>query len=145
MLFSIGLKLTNQFDSTEEEKLDRKKERNTWQESGATIWIVGNSVLMDGVAACLEERMVPNLVRWDTLPSDLAANLQRSHPGLIIFELDTPGSHLLLDLLSEHLGVHLLGIDQNCNRLIVISSFSRKTRTMTELYQIVSELVGGSK
>ncbi len=115
------------------------------QPSNSNIWIIGNTVLMDGVANCLEERQVKNLVRWDTLNTELDANLQTSQPGLIIFELDTPGSYMLLDLLKEQPGIQLLGIDRNSNQVIVLNSSRRKTRTMTDLYQIVKEVVYSGK
>jgi len=113
------------------------------RESSPVIWIIGNSVLMDGIAACLEDRKISNLIRWETLDADLDLNLHGSQPDLILFELDTPGSYMLLDLLREQPGIHLVGIDQNCHQVIVLNSFIRKTRTMTDLYQIVDEISDG--
>lgn len=123
--------------------MEHMEERTKSQESNPVIWIIGNSVLMDGVAACLEDRRVPNLVRWDAVDVYLDANLQASQPSLIIFELDTPGSYMLLDLLREQPGIYLLGINQNCNQVIVLNSYKKKTRTMTDLYQIVKDISGG--
>lgn len=109
------------------------------------IWIIGNNMLMDGIAACLEERQIPNLIRWNSLHIDLQENLQACKPTLIIFELDTPGSYILLDLLREHPGINLLGVDRDCNQVILLNSSMRKTRTMSDLFQIVREtLAGGS-
>jgi hypothetical protein len=102
-------------------------------------------MLMDGVAACLQERQIPNLIRWDSLNIDLEANLRACKPTLIIFELDTPGSFILLDLLREHPGINLLGVDRGCDQVILLNSSMRKTRTMSDLHQIVKEtLAGGS-
>jgi hypothetical protein len=109
------------------------------QEASSSIWIIGNSVLMDGVEACLKELRLKNLVRWNTINTDLDAYLKRRRPNVIIFELDTPGSYILLDLLKEQPGIHLLGIDLGCNQVLVMNSFQRHTRTMTDLYQIVTE------
>ncbi len=113
------------------------------RESCPVIWIIGNSVLMDGIAACLDDRRIPNLIRWEALDADLDINLHASQPNLILFELDTPGSYMLLDLLREQPGIHLLGIDQNCHQVLVLNSFIRKTRTMTDLHQIVDEISDG--
>ena len=112
------------------------------QVSRPIIWIIGNTVLMDGVAACLEERQITNLVHWDVLNADLDANLQASKPDLIIFELETPSTNMLLDLLKEQPGIQLLGLNQNCSQVIVLNSFQRTTRTMTDLYQVVQEVAG---
>jgi len=113
------------------------------QESRPVIWIIGNNVLMDGVTGCLEERLVADLVRWDDLKFDLDTNLNASNPNLIIFELDHPGSYMLLHLLRERPGIQLLGINQNCNQVIVLNSLTRKNSKMTDLYQIVEKLLSG--
>lgn len=113
------------------------------QDSSPIIWIIGNTVLMDGIAAGLEERQISNLRRWDAVNAELSADLNVFQPDLLIFELDTPGSYKLLDLLKEQPGINLLGIDRNCSQVIVLNSFQRKTRTMTELYEIVQEAAGG--
>jgi hypothetical protein len=117
-----------------------------WKKSRGSkrdIWIIGNSVLMDGVAACLEDRQITNLVRCDACKSILTARLHANKPILIIFEVNAPGSSLLLDLLWELPGLHLLGIDQDCDQVIVLNSIMHRTRTMTDLYQIVEEISGG--
>ncbi len=115
------------------------------QESNPVIWIIGDNVLMDGVEACLQERQVTNLVRWDAVNPNLDVSKYASKPALVIFELDTPGSFILLDLLKDQPGVHLLGINQNCNQVIVLNSFTRKTQTMTDLYYIVEDVLGYGK
>lgn len=112
------------------------------QESKPFIWVIGDSVLMDGVANCLEDRMVPNLIRWKSLNIEMNANLRANQPSLIIFELDTPGSYILHDLLREQPGIHLIGLNQNCNQVLVLNSFKRNTRSLNDLYQIVQEISG---
>ena len=81
--------------------------------SMGTIWIIGNSVLMDGVTACLEDRMVTNLVRFDSMNVDPVKRLRSGQPVLIIFELDASNSNHLIDLLRQRSDIHLLGIDQD--------------------------------
>lgn len=126
-----------------EEALEHKLTRMKVRESRPIIWIIGNNVLMDGVVACLEERQITNLVRWEISETQLETDLPASQPILIIFPLDTPGSSFLFDLLKDQPGLHLLGIDQNCDQVIVLNSFMRETRTMTDLYQIIEEISGG--
>lgn len=123
--------------------MENKVKRMKVRESRPTIWIVGNNVMMDGVVACLEERQITNLVRWEISETQLEADLPVSQPILVIFPLDTPGSPLLFDLLRKQPGLYLLGIDQNCNQVIVLNSAMRETRTMTDLYQIIEEISGG--
>ena len=122
--------------------MDHTKASIKSQASKPFIWVIGDSVLMDGVANCLEDRMVPNLIRWKSLNMDMNANLRASRPSLIIFEMDTPGSYILHDLLREQPGIHLIGLNQNCNQVIVLNSFKRNTRSLNDLYLIVQEVSG---
>jgi hypothetical protein len=120
----------------------RPREETTCSlETRPVIWIIGNNVLMDGVTGCLQDGLAADLVRWEDLKFDVDRNLPESNPSLIIFELDHPGLHTLLHLLREQPGIHLLGINQNCNQVIVLNSFTRKTSKMTDLYQIVEKLL----
>jgi hypothetical protein len=112
-------------------------------DSVGSIWIIGKNVLMDGVTACLEDQKVPDLVRFDDINVNSVKKLRMEQPILIIFELDTSNSHYLIDLLRQRPDIHLLGIDQDCNQLIVFNSFTRKALTISSLYQIVKEISGG--
>ena len=110
------------------------------QDANPDVWIIGHTVLMDGIEASLRELTLTDLTRWDTIDGDLAKQLKTHHPDLIIFQLDTPGSNILLDLLKEKPGIHLLGIDPECNQVLVINSIQKQTQTMSDLYQIVSDV-----
>jgi hypothetical protein len=112
-------------------------------DSMGSIWIIGNSVLMDGVTACLEDQKVPDLLRFDAINVNSVKKLRTEQPILIIFELDTSNSSYLIDLLRQRSDIHLLGIDQDCNQLIVFNSSTRKALTISSLYQIVKEISGG--
>lgn len=112
-------------------------------DSMGSIWVIGNSVLMDGVTACLQERMITNLVRFDYMNVDSVKQLRADRPILIIFELDSTSSKYLIDLLRQRSDIHLLGIDQDCNQLIVFNSLTRTALTISSLYQIVKEISGG--
>lgn len=107
------------------------------------VWIIGNTVLMDGVEACLRELKLDNLVRRSTIGADFDHDLKASHSTLIIFERNTPGSYELLQLLKENPGIHLLGIDLECNQVLVMNSYQIQTRTMGDLHQIVQDITGG--
>lgn len=108
----------------------------------ALVWIIGDSLLMDGIAASFEEQLLEKPVRMAMVEPNMNDRLHSSKPNLIIFELDTPGAYLLLETLREHPGIQLLGIDQNCARVILLNSMQRPTRTMKELIDIVQEAAG---
>lgn len=104
------------------------------------VWVVGRSILMDGIATYLGESEFSSLVQWETINDDFLQNIEMNMPIVIIFELDDPGASIFLDLLRDRPGVHLLGIDQYCDKVIVLNSIQRKTRTMADLFQIIHEI-----
>jgi hypothetical protein len=107
------------------------------------IWIIGNTVLMDGVEACLRELKMDNLVRLNAIGVDFEKNLTNSHPNLIIFVRGTPGANNLLNILAENPGTHLLAIDLECNQVLVMNCFQIQTRSMSDLHTIIQEVAGG--
>ena len=40
------------------------------EDSNPVVWIIGNTVLMDGVEACLRELKMDNLVRWNLISAE---------------------------------------------------------------------------
>jgi hypothetical protein len=107
------------------------------------VWIIGNTVLMDGVEACLRELRMDNLVRLNAIDVDFEKNLTNSHPNLIIFVRGAPGANNLLTILAENPGTHLLAIDLECNQVLVMNCFQIQTRSMSDLHRIVQEVAGG--
>lgn len=106
------------------------------------IWILGNTVLMEGIEGCLRDLDFDDLTRWKTINADFDENLKAHRPDLIIFERDRPDYFRLLRLLEDKPGIHLLGIDLECNQALVINSFYFPTRTMSDLLQFVQEIAG---
>ena len=109
--------------------------------SGKTlVWVIGTSLLMDGIASSLQGRKRKISLRKESIDPKLSARIQAKKPTLIIFEMVAPDSYLLLDLLRENPGIQLLGIDQTCSQVIILNSYQKQTHSMTELYQIVQEI-----
>ena len=113
------------------------------KDSNPVVWIIGNTVLMDGVEACLREFKMDNLIHRVAISAEFEKNLKAYHPKLIIFERDTPDMINLLNILAENPGTHLLGIDLECNQLLVMNSFQIQTRSMSDLHRIVQDVAGG--
>lgn len=113
------------------------------EDSNPVVWIIGNTVLMDGVEAYLRGLKMDNLVRWNAINADFEKNLKAFHPKLIIFERDIPGAHNLLNVLAENPGTHLLGIDLECNQVLIMNSFQIQIRSMSDLHRIVQDVAGG--
>ena len=101
------------------------------------IVLLGDSVLIDGVAAGLAGRQVPEMVRIATFNGDIAERLKALEPDLIVFELDAPRSSSIFSLLRQQPGIMLLGLDLDYNQVIVLNSHQHITSTMNDLYQLV--------
>ena len=100
------------------------------------VLLAGDSVLIDGVAHCLRERQTMDVVRVDPAVADIKTCVMAISPDVIIFEMDTPQSQSILDLLPERSGTLLLGIDLTCNRVMVLNSRECVTRSMLDLYRV---------
>ena len=106
------------------------------------VVLLGDSLLMDGVAVGLGGRRILGVVRMNTSVADIGERLRSLNPDVIVFELDTPRSPAILALLREQPGTLLLGLDQTCSQVIVLNSQQHTTRTMKELCQLVQTEVG---
>lgn len=109
----------------------------------STVWIIVDSLLMEGVATFLVRQDYPGLDYPQDLNRDFVACRDVSDPKLIIFERSSPDSYRFLDMLRERPELHLLAIDGTCDQVIVLKSEKKDTRTMDELLQIINEITRG--
>lgn len=105
------------------------------------VILLGDSMLMEGVAVSLACNEALRTQRLDPAAADLHARLGSIAPDLIAFELGTEWSHAILSLLQEQPGSLLLGLDLNCSRVIVMNSHQHLTKSMQELYQLFQDEV----
>ncbi len=105
------------------------------------IALLGDSVLMDGVAVSLGDRQTLGIVRLDLSKNDIHESLRTLRPDLIVFELDSPLSQSILSLLREQTGIPLLGLDLTCNRVVVLNSRHHVPQSMSDLCQVVQDEV----
>lgn len=101
------------------------------------VVLLGESLLMDGVAASLAGKEMLGTVRMNSHVKDIREHLETLQPDLVIFELDEPESPFLFSLLREQPGILLIGLDLACSRAIVLNSRQQMTRTMSELCLMV--------
>jgi hypothetical protein len=106
------------------------------------ILLLGDSLLIDGIAISLAGREMPGTIRRDSGVIDSKECLGTLQPDLVIFEMGAPQSPAILSLLSEQPGVQLIGLDPACSKVIVMSSHQRPTPTMNALYQVVQAEAG---
>jgi hypothetical protein len=116
---------------------------NDIKDPNPVVWIIGNTVLMDGVEACLRELKMENLVRWNAIGADFEKDMKEFHPKMIIFDRDTHGVNNLLKMLQESPGTYLIDIDLECNQVLIMNSFQIQTRSMSDLHRIVKDIASG--
>lgn len=106
------------------------------------VVLLGDSLLVDSVAAGLGAREALDVIRMDAIAAETGEGLSSLKPDLIIFELDTPWSPAILSILRERPGTQLLGLDLTCSQVIMLNSHQYPTRNMKELCQLVQTQVG---
>lgn len=110
-------------------------------EKKSVVVFLGDSLLMDGIAASLAKDEAFKSIRWDPAGAKLDAFLQSTMPDLIFFELDSSWSSAIFALLSKRPGLMLLGLDLNCSRVIVMNSHQRYTKSIAELSKFLQDEV----
>jgi hypothetical protein len=105
------------------------------------VVLLGESLLMDGLAVSLAGRPTLGMIRIDTDIVDDRKCLEFLKPDLILFELDHPWAPDILSLLSEQPGIWLIGLHLSSSRAIVLNSHQHMTQTMNDLYQVVQAKV----
>ncbi|HET6445238.1 MAG TPA: hypothetical protein VFI27_11730 [candidate division Zixibacteria bacterium] len=110
-------------------------------EKQTIVALLGNSMMMDGIAVSLAENEEVISLRLDPSTMNLQERLLRIKPDLILYELDSDWAHTILSLLSEQPGTLLLALDADCSRVIIMNSRQRLTKSMEELYQLFQDEV----
>jgi hypothetical protein len=105
------------------------------------VVLLGDSLLMDGIAVSLAGRKMPGTIRRDS-GVDIKECLKTLQPDLVIFEMGASQLPALLALLSEQPGIQLIGLDPACSRVIVLNSQQHVIPTMNELCQVVQAKAG---
>jgi hypothetical protein len=106
------------------------------------IVLLGDSLLMDGVAMSLADGRRLGVVQMDASITDIGERLRSLKPELILFELDSPGTPAVFSLLREEPDTLLLGLDRDSSHVIVLNGSRHPTRSMQELGQLVQLQVG---
>ena len=113
------------------------------ESTSSVVLIIGNTVLMDGVEACLRELHMDSLVHWTSPSTDFEKDLNTCHPKLIIFERDAPSANVLLNLLKENPGTYLLGVDCQYQDVLIMNSFQIQINSLSDLQRIVQNITDG--
>jgi hypothetical protein len=106
------------------------------------VVLLGDSVLIDGVAVSLGGSQVMGVARISTLTSNIDECLESLKPDVVVFELDSPYSSLVFSLLREQPELRLVGLDLACSQVIVLNSHQHTMGAMSELAHIVGVHAG---
>ena len=101
------------------------------------VVLVGDSMLVEAVAASLASWRTLAVIRLECDAVDIEECLRSLGPDVIIFELDSPPSPIVLSLLTKWSQILLIGLDLDSSRVIVLDSHPQVARTMNELYLVV--------
>ena len=111
------------------------------EERRPLVVLLGDSLLMDGVAVSLADWQLWRMIRLDIDALDIGECIGECmaslDPELIVFELDSPWSSSILSLIKDQPGTLLIGLDLPCSRAIVLHSHQHLTQTMADLCQVV--------
>jgi chemotaxis response regulator CheB len=106
------------------------------------VLILGDSLLMEGIAASLTGCPQLSLICIDYSEFEIWQKADSLNPDVILFEMETPHSPFILSLLEERPGILLLGLDLSSSRVIVLNSRQHYSETMHDLWQIVEAEIG---
>ena len=106
------------------------------------VVLLGNSLLMDGVAVSLTTRQLLGMVRMDVGADDIRQRIRSLEPDLVVFELDKPGTEKIISLIKDQPDLLLIGLDIDCSQAIVLNSRQQPTPSMNDLRRVVQEAIG---
>jgi hypothetical protein len=111
-------------------------------ETRSLVVLLGDSILMDGIAISLAGNQLLDMTRLDAHAIDVRQRLHSLKPDLVIFELDVSRLPCIPSLLLEQPGILLIGLDLACSRAIVLNSHQHPTSTLNELCRVVQAEAG---
>ena len=101
------------------------------------VVLLGDSILIDGIAASLGDKEVEGMIHLDAPSVDVQERLEVLKPQVVVFELDSPYASPVLTFLREHPRITLVGLDLTCSRAIILNSQQHFTPTIDNLCQMV--------
>jgi hypothetical protein len=109
-----------------------------------TIWVIGESVLSDGIAASLQALQPGSQVVRKGIDLDFFKQYTEQQPQLIIYEKSSPDFERLIQIIRQEPGLCLLGIDLEGKPALLTQNAPILTESMAELSDLVLELARAS-
>jgi hypothetical protein len=115
--------------------------QESWMTTRSGVLVIGDTVLMEGVALSLMERRTVSVDRINPKETDVWTCVTMTNPDVIVFEIGCPQSLVILSLMHEMPGMQLLGVDMQGDRVIVMNSRSYTARSMLELHRVFESIL----
>jgi hypothetical protein len=99
--------------------------------------LCGQSLFMAGLEASLGVDAALRVIRLDTSLAQSGAELQRLHPGTVIFETNPENLQYVTELMNTCPGISLLGLDTERNTIAVYSCKKQEMVSARELRRLI--------
>ena len=105
------------------------------------VLLLGDSVIMDGVAESLLKRKFSNVTRINSNSQEAREIVISLTPDLIVYELNAKNTDPIFTIIREQPDTLHLAIDLNCNQVILLDCQRKPTASMQELCELISQEV----
>ena len=105
------------------------------------VVVLGDSLLMDGVAIGLAKTQINNIIRADPNLTDTRPYLQSLQPDLIILELNDPRIEPALHMLKVNPDISLLGINESRSRALILKTQEYTINTMQDFNELLQQVL----
>ena len=99
--------------------------------------LCGESLLIEGIEASLQDREGVEIVLLDTSPPGAVQVLDRLSPDIIVFDLTPSQLSCVFTFLQTHTDVVLIGLDINSDLALFLSGEWRMLPTVADLMQVI--------
>lgn len=105
------------------------------------IAVYGTNLVMTTIVKCLEEKTQLQVHQSEQSFSDISELPDAERPDVIIFDLATAQSDLVISSLRNHPMLMMIGVDIENSRMLVLSGEQFRLMTTDDLMQVIE--VGG--
>ena len=116
----------------------------TWEKGMADqphILLLGDSVLMDGIAESLSKRRFHNMTRINSDARDARTFVNCFIPDLVIYELNAINIDPILTIIREQSDTLHLAVDMTSSQVILLDCRRKPTQSMHELCELICNFV----
>ena len=105
------------------------------------ILLLGDSVLMDGIAESLSKRRFHNMTRINSDARDARTFVNCFIPDLVIYELNAINIDPILTIIREQSDTLHLAVDMTSSQVILLDCRRKPTQSMHELCELICNFV----